>query len=169
MPRSESSAVVEIHTVEPTSADAQTMLTRYTEHLVDTVPEGFDITTDSPPPPGSFEDPNGRFLVLYDNAETPPQPIGCGAVWVLEPGIAEIRRMWVVPSHQGHGLGHTLLESLEQAATELGCDTARLDSMHALEAAVAMYRSHGYVEIDDYNHNPNATIWMQRRLRGGDG
>jgi len=30
---------------------------------------------------------------------------------------------------------------------------------------VALYRSAGYVEIGDYNGNPNATTWMERRLR----
>jgi len=29
----------------------------------------------------------------------------------------------------------------------------------------ALYRSAGYVEIGDYNGNPNATTWLERRLR----
>ena len=29
----------------------------------------------------------------------------------------------------------------------------------------ALYRSAGYVEIGDYNGNPNATAWLERRLR----
>jgi hypothetical protein len=29
---------------------------------------------------------------------------------------------------------------------------------------MALYRSAGYVEIGDYNRNPNATVWMERRL-----
>ncbi|MFV0316546.1 MAG: GNAT family N-acetyltransferase [Microthrixaceae bacterium] len=156
-------------TSNPGSGDAQAMLTQYTAHLVDTVPDGFDISTDSPPPEGSFEAPNGRFLVAYDTTTDPSTPIGCGAVWVIRPGVAEIRRMWITPSHQGQGLGRAMLEALEAAAIELGCHTARLDSMHALEAAVAMYRSHGYQEIENYNDNPNATIWMQRPLPTGDG
>ena len=97
---------------------------------------------------------------MFDDVE----PIGCGAVWRLAPGLAEIRRMWVLPQHHGRGLGRRMLDALESAAVALGCHTARLDSMTSLEAAVAMYRSQGYEEIDDYNSNPNATIWMQRSL-----
>jgi ribosomal protein S18 acetylase RimI-like enzyme len=108
---------------------------------------------------------------MYDSgseggaAHSGVEPIGCGAVWEMEPGIAEIRRMWVVPSHHGRGLGRQMLVALEATAVELGCHTARLDSMHSLTAAVAMYRSQGYLEIPSYNWNPNATIWMERELR----
>jgi hypothetical protein len=34
---------------------------------------------------------------------------------------------------------------------------------------MALYRSAGYVEIGDYNRNPNATTWLERRLRQSPG
>jgi GNAT superfamily N-acetyltransferase len=138
------------------------MVADYVEHLIANVPGGFDCATDHPPPPGAFEAPRGTFLVMYDDVT----PIGCGAVWEMEPGIAEVRRMWVSPDHQGTGLGRRMLDAIESAAGALGCRTARLDTMAALGAAVAMYRSQGYREIGDYNANPNADLWFERPLRG---
>lgn len=154
-------AGVHLRAEHPDSPAATVLVEDYVAHLGTNVPGGFDCATDSPPPAGAFEAPRGTFIVMYDDA----QPIGCGAVWEMEPGIAEVRRMWVAPSHQGLGLGRRMLEALEVAAVRaLGCSTARLDSMHSLAAAVAMYRSQGYREIRCYNDNPNATIWMERRL-----
>jgi GrpB-like predicted nucleotidyltransferase (UPF0157 family)/ribosomal protein S18 acetylase RimI-like enzyme len=144
----------------PESGAARAMVADYVQHLSTAVPGGFDCATDHPPPAGAFEDPRGTFLVMYDDTT----PIGCGAVWEMHPGVAEVRRMWVSPTHQGRGLGRRMLVAIESAARALGCRTARLDTMRALTAAVAMYRSHGYQEIDDYNANPNADLWFERPL-----
>ncbi len=153
-------AGVHLRAESPDSANATVVYSDYVAHLAATVASGYDSATDAPPPPGAYEPPMGTFLVMYDDAE----PIGCGAVWEMEPGVAEVKRMWVNPSHHGRGLGRRMLEALEVAARALGCATARLDSMETLAAAVAMYRSQGYEEIPSYNDNPNATIWMQRSL-----
>jgi ribosomal protein S18 acetylase RimI-like enzyme len=43
----------------------------------------------------------------------------------------------------------------------------RLDSEQRLEAAVRLYRSYGFKEIQDYNRNPRAELWMELRLAPG--
>ena len=73
--------------------------------------------------------------------------------------------MFVAPRARGRGMGRALLDALEQAAVALGCDVARLDATEPLAEAMALYTSAGYVEIGDYNGNPNATTWLERRLR----
>jgi len=105
--------------------------------------------------------PAGALLVGYEDGEA----VACGAVHVIAPGIAEVKRMFVAPRVRGRGLGRALLDALERTAIELGCDVARLDSTEPLAEAMALYRRAGYVEVGDYNHNPNATAWMERRLR----
>jgi GNAT superfamily N-acetyltransferase len=91
--------------------------------------------------------------------------VACGAAHVVAPRIAEVKRMFVAPHARHRGLGREILHAHEQAAVDLGCSVARLDSTEPLADAVALYRSAGYFEIDDYNGNPNATIWMERRLQ----
>ncbi len=104
--------------------------------------------------------PAGALLVGYQDGKA----VACGAVHVIAPGIAEVKRMFVAPRVRGRGLGRALLDALERTAVELGCNVARLDSTEPLAEAVALYKSAGYVEIEDYNRNPNATIWLERRL-----
>ena len=84
---------------------------------------------------------------------------------MIGPGLAEIKRMYVAPSARGRGLGRTLLGALEAAAVDLGCDRVRLDTAASFTEAVALYHSAGYTDIADYNGNPHASVWMERRLR----
>jgi GNAT superfamily N-acetyltransferase len=108
----------------------------------------------------ALEPPTGRFLIGYEGDEA----VACGGVTVIAPGVAEVRRMYVAPAARGRGLGRALLQALEATAVELGCRAARLDTIEALAEAVALYRSFGYADIGDYNRNPNATLWLERRL-----
>ncbi|MFL5870609.1 MAG: GNAT family N-acetyltransferase [Solirubrobacterales bacterium] len=104
--------------------------------------------------------PSGTVLVVTVGGET----IGCGSVRVIEPGVAEIKRMFVSPAWRGRGIGRQLLSALEREATELGCPFARLDTGDRQHAALALYRSAGYEPIDDYNGNRGATHWFEKRI-----
>ena len=144
----------------PDSATAAALLASYRGELAERFPGGFT------PPPGwaaaasQLVSPNGAFLVVRSAGE----PLGCGAVRMLEQGIAELKHMWVSPRLRGHGVGRRLLTALEGEAHTLGCATMRLDTSPFLSEAIALYRSVGYTEIPRYNDNPLDAIWMERRL-----
>jgi Sortase and related acyltransferases len=72
--------------------------------------------------------------------------------------------MWLRQALQGKGLGRRLLNVCFDEAKRLGCRTLRLDSQTKLEAAVHLYRAHGFTEVPRYNDNPRADIWMERVL-----
>lgn len=112
------------------------------------------------PAASELEPPRGRLLVAFDGGAA----VGCGAVRVIAPGVAEIKRMYVSPRARGRGLGRTLLGELERAAAGLGCGTVRLDTMAAMTEAAGLYRSAGYEPIADYNGNPLAGLWLERCL-----
>ncbi|MBI1957726.1 MAG: hypothetical protein HYU42_10120 [Candidatus Rokubacteria bacterium] len=63
----------------------------------------------------------------------------------------------------GAGPRPALLDGCLAEARGLGCRLLRLDS-ERLEAAVHLYRAHGFTEIADYNGNPRAELWMEARL-----
>src|SRR5688500_5533246 len=66
--------------------------------------------------PRDFAPPGGAFLVGYlDDAAA-----CCGGVKDLGDGIAEIKRMYVVPEFRGQGVARALIEALERTARELG-------------------------------------------------
>jgi GNAT superfamily N-acetyltransferase len=113
-----------------------------------------------PPDPVWFVPPAGDFLVL----ELEGKPVGSGGVRMLDRDRAEIKHLWVRPEARGSGLGLALLAALERRAVDLGAATAVLDTNETLATAQRIYRGTGYVEIEPYNDNRNATHWFAKRL-----
>src|SRR5215813_2947155 len=101
---------------------------------------------------------------LRHQARAAGEIVGTAAVRVLEPGVGELKRMWLRPACQGQGLGRRLLDASLLEARSLGCRALRLDSQIKLAAAVHLYRVNGFQEIPRYNDNPRADIWMERAL-----
>ena len=92
------------------------------------------------------------------------EAVACGGVRLLSPDVCEIKRMYVDPSARGAGLARRLLTALEEAGAALGARVARLDTGRDMAPAVALYRTSGYVEIEDYNGNPDAGWWFEKQL-----
>jgi GNAT superfamily N-acetyltransferase len=108
--------------------------------------------------PGEMEPPDGHYVVLALGGE----PVAGGGVRALgEPGLGEVKRMYVAPAHRGAGLGRRLLAEIEAAAAELGMSRLRLDTAGWMER---LYRSAGYAPIPDYNGNGYATFWGEKSL-----
>jgi len=108
-----------------------------------------------------YDGARGVLLVVVDPDGA---VVGTAAVRRLEPGVGELKRMWIRPAHQGRGLGRPLLDACLAEARALGFRTLRLDSEPRLAAAVHLYRNAGFADIADYNGNPRATMWMERAL-----
>lgn len=112
------------------------------------------------PDPALFEPPAGLFLI----AELNGAAIGCGGIRMLSPDRGEVKHLWVRPAARGTGLGRALLRELERRAAELGATEIVLDTNERLEAAQSLYRSSGYTDVEPYNHNPNADLWLRKVL-----
>ena len=104
---------------------------------------------------------SGVLLVIENPAG---EIVGTAGVRSLEPGVGEIKRMWIRPACQGLGLGRRLMSLCLEEARALGFRALRLDSERRMEAALHLYRSSGFTEIPDYNGNPRAQIWMELKL-----
>jgi GNAT superfamily N-acetyltransferase len=70
----------------------------------------------------------------------------------------------VVPQARGRGLARELLAALEDEARSLGYELARLDTGPRQPHAERMYRAAGYAEIGNFNANPFASFWGEKRL-----
>ncbi len=92
------------------------------------------------------------------------QAVGMGALRLLVPGTAEIKRMYVVPEYRGAGVARRILEELEKRAQQHGVRAVRLDTNARLIEANRMYREAGYREISDYNSNPRSDRWYEKVL-----
>ena len=111
--------------------------------------------------PEDFRPPRGVFLVGFDDDG---RAVCGGGVKGLGDGAGEIKRMYVVEDARGRGLARELLRALEDAVRNLGYDRARLDTGPKQPHAEALYRSAGYEEIADYNGNPHASFFGEKRL-----
>ncbi|MGY1697887.1 MULTISPECIES: GNAT family N-acetyltransferase [unclassified Geodermatophilus] len=73
--------------------------------------------------------------------------VGCGALRALGDGVAEVKRMYVVPAARGRGVSKLLLAGLEAAARDRGWTTLRLETGPRQPEAIALYEGAGYRPI----------------------
>ena len=125
--------------------------------------------------PAAWDDPDVQTLAAAQQAElrarydgdtepgTPPSaadvavvllardadgtPVGCGALRELEAGVAEIKRMYVVPEARGRGISRAVLTALEAAAADRGWTTLRLETGPRQPEAIGLYEGAGYRPI----------------------
>jgi GNAT superfamily N-acetyltransferase len=127
--------------------------------------EMLDLYADSmvampPAGPADFTPPNGVYLVGHADGE----PVCGGGFKRLPDGAVEIKRMYVVPAARRRGVARALLGALESTARELGYAIVRLDTGPRQPHAKALYLASGYVEVGNYNGNPYAAYWGEKRL-----
>ena len=125
--------------------------------------EGLDLDQPSRPAAGPAElgPPHGVFLVGFDSTG---QGVCGGGIKRLSDEACEIKRMYVVPESRGRGVARELLTALEGAARELGYSVARLDTGPRQPGAQRIYRSAGYRPIENFNANPVASFFGEKRL-----
>jgi GNAT superfamily N-acetyltransferase len=157
----EDRAGIRIEPADSRSDEARELVASYIAEIQKTF--GYDTTRAVPVTDEDFDPPHGRFLVIRDERGA---GVGCGAVRLLDPTTAEVKRMWVSPTMRGRGAGWALLEGLEGAAVELGATKGVLDTNVTLTSALALYSAAGWQEVPAYNDNPEATHWFAKDLSG---
>ncbi len=109
--------------------------------------------------PGDYALPDGRLVLATHEG----QAVGCVALHKIEPGISEMKRLYVRPQFRGKGLGRALAERVIADARQIGYKRLRLDTVEpVMRAAVAMYRQLGFREIAAYRENPiEGALYME--------
>ena len=151
-------ASITVTLVDGAAPDARACLDGYAADIDERFPEGFD--KDDLVAPREVSGDAGAFFVAYEE----DRPVGCGALRRLEPGVGEIRHVWVHPAARRLGLARRLLDALEQEAVARHLSVVRLDTHAALTEAQAMYRACGYTAIPAYDDNVYASHWFEKRL-----
>lgn len=125
---------------------------------------GPDIT---PVDPAEFAPPRGLFLVGHVDGD----PVACGGWRIMEPGLAELKRMYVAPERRGQGLSRVLLAALEDEARAAGIERLRLETGSRQPEAIGLYETSGYARIEKfgvYRCEPGSTCFgKDLRAPGG--
>ena len=146
-----------ISAVRPDSPEALVLIDALDADLRDRYPEG----TIHGLRPEDVRDPRVRFLV----ARIGDQSAGCIAVREIEPGVGEVKRMFVRPGHRGRGIARALLAELESQARAGGYSVLRLETGSRQPEAVGLYRSAGYHPVPpfgEYVGNPYSVCFEKR-------
>lgn len=101
------------------------------------------------------------FLAAVDGA-----PAGCVMLRPLPQIVQalEVKRLWVRPRFRRHGLARKLMQAAEVFARTQGFAWLYLDTKDDLEAAIHFYLAEGYERCPRYNDNPQATIFLRKKL-----
>ena len=113
--------------------------------------------------PGKYARPGGVVLIARDGAEA----AGAIAYRMFEPGVAEMKRLYVRPAYRGRSLGRELANELIDDARARGYRTIMLDTLESMSAARALYRDLGFAPVEPYYDNPLSGV-MYMALDLGD-
>ncbi|MYM26940.1 GNAT family N-acetyltransferase [Duganella sp. CY15W] len=104
--------------------------------------------------------PMACFVVARNDDGT---ALGCGAFRPIEPGVAEIKRMYA--RHGTSGVGSAVLRFLEDEALALGYQALWLETRLVNRRAMDFYEARGYTRIANYGKyigNPLAVCFEKQ-------
>lgn len=92
--------------------------------------------------------------------------IACVAIRKINNKTAELKRMFVKPAYQRHGIGKILLKKAIELAKASNYSCIRLDTLDYMTPAINLYKKCGFYEIPAYYHNPNATaVYLELQIQ----
>jgi [ribosomal protein S18]-alanine N-acetyltransferase len=124
-----------------------------------------------PWPVGAFEQelnlPQAVVWLALSGTDADATAVGYADFWVVEDEIS-LLNIAVHPEHRRRGLGAHLLASVEEIGAERGGEQVFLEVRASNDAALALYRSRGYVQAGIrkryYSDNGEDAIVMRRVL-----
>ena len=107
--------------------------------------------------PGKYSAPEGGlWLADLDSSVT---PVGVVAVRALTDSACELKRLWVEPGAKGTGIGRDQTRTAIAFARDASYAEMKLDTLkNRMPAAIALYRSLGFVDAEPYTHNPEPDV-----------
>lgn len=94
-----------------------------------------------------------EFMVAVDSTD---RVIGYGAVHVMWENLGEVRTLGVSEEWLGRGVGHLLLDSIEQQARELG-----LTQLFCLTFEVDFFERHGFSAVSEDTQLVAAEVYAE--------
>jgi DNA-binding MarR family transcriptional regulator/GNAT superfamily N-acetyltransferase len=107
------------------------------------------------------EDGAGMWLAYRGD-----EAVGCVVLRGLAsiPFAGECKRLYVKPAARGNHIADRLLDAQEEFARTQGMRWIYLDTYDDLKTAISLYERRGYRRCARYNDNPQATLFMRKRI-----
>jgi ribosomal protein S18 acetylase RimI-like enzyme len=100
--------------------------------------------------PGRYARPLGCVLIARAGSDA----VGVVARRMLEPGLCEMKRLYIRPQFRGRGIAHKLTEAMIADAHGAGYKTMVLDTLASMQAARSLYAGLGFRPVPAYYDNP---------------
>ena len=110
--------------------------------------------------PGSYSNGGGMFWVAYVDGAL----AGTCGVYPIDEETYELRKMYLLPTTRGLGLGKQLLDVAVDFTRERGGKRLVLDTAEQMTRAIAFYESHGFVRDDAQKRGERCTRGYRREL-----
>lgn len=105
--------------------------------------------------------PSGSMILL----EVEGSIVGAVGLREFSNGVAEMKRMFILPQYQGCGFGNHLVSSFIERARQLNYRSIKLDTIPRLDKALNLYKKYGFQLIEPYRFNPDPeTLYMELKL-----
>src|SRR5262245_32726509 len=120
---------IRLHDIEsgPALDEIRALFREYAESLnFDLCFQNFDKELASLP--GIYSRPEGRLVLC----EAGGRAAGCIALKPLEPGVCEMKRLYVRPQFRGRHIGGTLARHIVDEAHTIGYSVMRLDTIRGM-------------------------------------
>ena len=84
----------------------------------------------------------------------------------LSDAVGEIKRLYVVPTARGLGLGEALVRGIVDVGKRLGYTRLVLDTLPSMLEARSLYQALGFNPVAPYRYNPvSGTAFLELQLR----
>ena len=107
---------------------------------------------------GQLDGARSSFLVACERERV----VGHGFAYLREPATLVISRLYILPSHQGRGIGLRLLGALQERHPDAG--TLRLFTAAENPRAVAFYRREGFAVVEEGIEEGARVLHMEKHL-----
>ena len=110
-------------------------------------------------PARKYTAPNGELLVAVEDGRL----LGMVAYHRHSDVRCEMKRLYVCPEARGKHLGSALVAAIIAHARQAGYREMVLDTLVPMQAAISLYKRHGFEECAAYYHNPMSDVISMRR------
>lgn len=110
-------------------------------------------------PARKYTAPNGELLVAVEDGRL----LGMVAYHRHSDVRCEMKRLYVCPEARGKHLGSALVAAIIAHARQAGYREMVLDTLVPMQAAISLYKRHGFKECAAYYHNPMSDVIYMRR------